>query len=380
MAEAWVRAEREQGRISLQAGGLWDIRHAAALDADLRALAVDSLSEQSGAAISLDLAAVERMDTAGAWLAYRTARDLRAGGVTVDVVNAAPAQQAMLETVEACDKPCEVEPQRVNPFVWLLAHLGRATTDALVEAREQLGFLGLTLSTMARVAIHPRRLRMTSLVFHMEKVGLDALPIVGLISILIGVVLAQQGAKQLQQFGAEIFVVDLIAVSVLREVGILLTAIVIAGRSGSAFTAEIGSMIVHEEVDAMRSLGLDPMELLVLPRVLALVLTLPMLAFFADLMGLTGGFLISWLVLDISPALFFDRLHAAIGTWHFWTGIMKAPVFAIIIAMVGCLEGLRVSRSAESVGRQTTRSVVTSIFLVIVVDAVFAVFFGTIGI
>lgn len=375
MAEAWLRAERQQGQVLLQAGGLWDVRHAAALDGELRGFEPDG-----GSAIQIDLAQVERMDTAGAWLAYRTARDLKARGLQVELINARPEQQAMLDTVEACDQPCEIEPRRINPFVWLLGHLGRGTLDALEEGRQQLGFLGLTLTTMARVAMQPSRLRKTSLVFHMEKVGLDALPIVGLITLLIGVVLAHLGAQQMARFGTEIFVVNLVAVSVLREIGILLTAIIIAGRSGSAFTAEIGSMVVHEEVDAMRALGLDPMELLVVPRVLALMLTLPMLVFFADLMGLAGGFLMSWLALDISPALFFERLHGAIGPWTFWVGIIKAPVFAFLIAMVGCLEGMRVQRSAESVGQQTTRSVVTSIFLVIVADAGFAIFFATIGI
>lgn len=375
MADAWFTTERGAAGLLVQAGGLWDIRHAAALDADLRLFA-----PQGAEPVRIDLAAVERMDTAGAWLAYRTAKILREQGHAVELVNAGPAQQSMLDSVAASDRPCEIEPRRINPFLWLLGHLGTGTLDVLEEARQQLGFLGLTLTTMARVARHPSRLRFTSLVFHMEKVGLDALPIVGLISLLIGVVLAYQGATQLQRFGAEIFVVDLISVSVLREIGILLTAIVIAGRSGSAFTAEIGSMIVNEEVDAMRSLGLDPMELLVLPRVLALMITLPMLGFFADLMGLTGGFLMSWMALDISPALFFDRLHSAIGAWTFWVGIIKAPFFAFLIALVGCLEGLRVSRSAESVGRQTTRSVVTAIFLVIIVDAMFSVFFATIGI
>ena len=375
MAEAWFSAEREQGGLRLAAGGLWDIRHAAALDADLRLFA-----PEGGTPVTIDLSAVSRLDTAGAWLAYRTAKTLREQGLAVEFVNTRPEHQAMLDSVAASDQPCEIEPRRLNPLIWLLGHLGRGTLDALEEGRQQLGFLGLTLLTMARVARHPGRLRFTSLVFHMEKVGLDALPIVGLISLLIGVVLAYQGATQLQRFGAEIFVVDLIAVSVLREIGILLTAIVIAGRSGSAFTAEIGSMIVHEEVDAMRALGLDPMELLVLPRVLALMLTLPMLAFFADIMGLAGGFLMSWMALDIAPALFFERLHSSLGPWTFWVGIIKAPVFAFLIAMVGCLEGLRVSRSAESVGRQTTRSVVTSIFLVIIVDAIFSIFFATIGI
>jgi phospholipid/cholesterol/gamma-HCH transport system permease protein len=214
----------------------------------------------------------------------------------------------------------------------------------------------------------------------MEQVGLNALPIVGLISFLIGIVLAYQGAQTLRQFGAEVFVVDLIGISMLREIGILLTAIVVAGRSGSAFAAAVGSMMVHEEVDAMRTLGLDPMEVLVLPRLLALVLTLPMLAFFSDMMGLLGGGLMSWVVLDITPVVYIERMNNAVGLWTFWVGIIKAPFFGFLIAMVGCLEGFRVSGSAESVGQQTTRAVVTSLFLVIVVDALFSIFFSTVGV
>jgi phospholipid/cholesterol/gamma-HCH transport system permease protein len=214
----------------------------------------------------------------------------------------------------------------------------------------------------------------------MEEVGFNALPIVGLISLLIGVVLAYQGAVQLQKFGAQVFVVNLVGVSVLREVGILLTAIVVAGRSGSAFAASIGSMVIREEVDAMRTLGLSPVEVLVLPRILALVLMMPVLAFFADLMGLLGGMLMCWLALDVTPVVFVDRLRAAVGVSHFWVGMVKAPVFGFIIGLIGCLDGLRVAGSAESVGRQTTRAVVTSIFLVIVADAFFSIFFSYVGI
>jgi phospholipid/cholesterol/gamma-HCH transport system permease protein len=214
----------------------------------------------------------------------------------------------------------------------------------------------------------------------MEEVGLNAIPIVGLMSFLIGIVLAFQGASQLQRFGAEVFVVNLVAISVLREIGVLMTAIIVAGRSGSAFTAQIGSMKVNEEVDAMQTLGLDPMEVLVLPRLFALMLTLPLLAFFADIMGLMGGALMAWIALDISPATFIERLRDAIGLWSFWAGILKAPFFAFLIAMIGCYEGFQVTGSATSVGHRTTRAVVEAIFLVIVVDAAFSIFFQVIGI
>ena len=261
-----------------------------------------------------------------------------------------------------------------------MAHIGVAVEDIARETIHLIGFFGLVVSTLFRTVRQPSRLRVTSLIYHMEQVGLNALPIVGLISFLIGVVLAFQGSSQLQRFGAEIFVVNLVAVSILRELGILLTSIVIAGRSGSAFTAQIGSMKVNEEIDAMRTLGLDPIEVLVVPRLLALVFTLPLLAFFADIMGLLGGGLMAWLALGIPPDAFIERLNTSIGMWSFWVGIIKAPVFAFLIAMIGCYEGFQVVGSAESVGQRTTRAVVEAIFLVIVVDAVFSIFFQIIGI
>jgi phospholipid/cholesterol/gamma-HCH transport system permease protein len=223
-------------------------------------------------------------------------------------------------------------------------------------------------------------LRLISLASHIERVGLDALPIVGLLSFLIGIVLAYQGADQLRRFGAEIFTVDLLGVSILREMAVLLTSIVIAGRSGSAFTAEIGTMQVNEEVDALRTIGLDPIEVLVLPRILALVIALPLLTVFADLMGLIGGALMSFIVLDISLVQFAERFKTAIPMWSFWIGLIKAPVFGLAIGLVGCREGLGVGGSAESVGKQTTKSVVVSIFLVIIIDAIFSILFSYVGV
>ena len=243
-----------------------------------------------------------------------------------------------------------------------------------------MGFFGLIFVTAARALARPHKLRTTSLFYHMEEVGLNAIPIVGLMSFLIGIVLAFQGASQLQRFGAEVFVVNLVAVSVLREIGVLMTAIIVAGRSGSAFTAQIGSMKVNEEVDAMQTLGLDPIEVLVLPRLFALALTLPLLAFFADIMGLVGGGLMAWIALDISPATFIERLRDAVSMWSFWVGIIKAPFFAFMIAMIGCYEGFQVTGSATGVGQRTTRAVVEAIFLVIVIDAAFSIFFQVVGI
>jgi phospholipid/cholesterol/gamma-HCH transport system permease protein len=210
----------------------------------------------------------------------------------------------------------------------------------------------------------------------MEQTGVNAVPIVGLLSFLIGVVLAYQGADQLRRFGAEIYTVNLLGISILRELGVLLSAIIIAGRSGSAFTAQIGTMQVNEEIDALRTLGLDPIEVLVLPRLFGLGLTLPLLVFYADFMGLLGGGLMSWAVLNINIPNFLTQLQSAISETTLWVGVVKAPFFAAIIALVGCYEGLHVTRSAESVGRLTTQSVVESIFFVIVTDAAFSIVFS----
>ena len=274
---------------------------------------------------------------------------------------------------------CPPEPEPENPLIAVSLKVGAETFRIAKEAGELLSFLGLSIVVFLRLLMKPWRIRFVSLVAQMEQTGLNAMPIVGLISFLIGVVLAYQGADQLARFGAQIFTVNLVAVGILREMGIILTAIIVAGRSGSAFTAQIGIMKMNEEIDAMRTLGLDPMEVLVMPRIIALVLVLPLLTFYADIMGLLGGAVMATLVLDISFFQFVRQLHAAVTFEHFSVGLIKAPFFAYIIAMVGCFEGLKVSRSAESVGSQTTRAVVESIFLVIVLDAIASVFFSYIG-
>ena len=371
----WLRTDEGAEGLILVLGGVWDVSSVGDLDRSLV-----KYKPPRKAPIALDMAAIERLDTAGAWVLHRTARRLRGEGYETSFRGAKPDHRALLDRVVASDRPEPVHPVQPGLVVATVARIGAGTVEAAAEAGRLLSFLGLVLTVLLRSLVMPQRLRLTSLFHHMETVGFNALPIVGLISFLIGIVLAYQGATQLRQFGAEVFVVDLIGVSILRELGILLTAIIIAGRSGSAFTAQIGSMKVNEEIDAMRTLGLDPIEILVLPRILALVITLPLLAFFADMMGLLGGGLMSWLVLGISPALFIERLNDAVGFWTFGIGILKAPFFAFLIALVGCFEGMRVSGSAESVGRLTTRSVVESIFLVIVADAAFSIFFATIGV
>jgi phospholipid/cholesterol/gamma-HCH transport system permease protein len=232
---------------------------------------------------------------------------------------------------------------------------------------------------LARTIRHPARLRLTATVHHMQAVGLNALPIVGLLAFLIGIVLAYQSADQLKRFGAGIFIVNLLGISILRELGILITAIIVAGRSGSAFTAEIGTMEINQEVDAMRTIGLDPMEVLVLPRTLALMLMLIPLGFFANVIALFGGALMADNELGVTLSQFLTQFRSAVEIRHLWVGLIKTPFFAFVIAMVGCYHGLEVTGSAESVGRHTTQSVVQSIFLVIALDALFSVVFSGIG-
>jgi len=258
--------------------------------------------------------------------------------------------------------------------------MGRTTFWALHELKITLNFLGQAMVTFARTLVRPRIWRTKALVTQIEQTGIRALPIVGLLSFLVGVVMAYQGAVQLSVFGAQVFTVDFVGIATLREIGVLMTAIMVAGRSGSAFTAQIGTMKVSEEIDAIETLGLDPVQVLVLPRLLALLITLPLLTFWADVTGILGGAVMIIFDLGMSPTQFLTRLQAALDYNHFFVGIVKAPVFAVIIALVGCHEGLMTKRNAESVGSQTTLSVVQSIFMVIVADALFSIVFSVLGI
>jgi phospholipid/cholesterol/gamma-HCH transport system permease protein len=329
--------------------------------------------------VCFDLSDLSALDSAGAWALHRTRVALLAKGGAVTLRGASPGAEALLQTVAHHDRTQVAEPKAPNPLVALTERLGRGAVDTALEARDLTAFLGHTCIVFAGSLLRPGRIRFTALVSQMEQSGLNALPIVGLISFLVGLVLAYQGADQLSRFGAQIFTVNLVAIGVLREMGILLTAIIVAGRSGSAFTAQIGTMQVNEEIDALRTIGLDPMEVLVMPRVLGLVIVMPLLTFYADIMGIIGGGVMVTLTLDMSITQFLRQLADAARVADFWVGIIKAPLFAFIIAMVGCFEGMKVSRSAESVGRQTTRAVVEAIFLVIVLDAIFSIFFSVIG-
>lgn len=375
--DAWLTGTREGDRLLVEAGGRWTLSALAELYERRQRLLAEMPGP--GGAASIDLKALQRLDTAGAWLLQSMTRELAERGWQVEWSGARAAHASLLAEIHRLTaEPLPPAPE-VNPLVRVIANLGRSTLAALEEASRLLSFYGQTVLALARLALRPSRLRVTSLTHHLEQTCVNALPIVGLISFLIGIVMAYQGADQLRRFGAEIFTVDLLAISALREIGILLTAVVVAGRSGSAFTAEIGMMKVNEEVDALRTLGLDPLDVLVLPRLLALMIALPLLAFFADIMALFGGGLMCAFALDISPDQYIARLSEAIWPRTFWVGIVKAPVFAFVIAMVACYEGLTVDGSAESVGRNTTLAVVVGIFLVIVFDAIFSILFSSLS-
>lgn len=363
------------GRRRLVAGGVWDLSTARLLNTRLPKVAAPEGSDP----VAMDLSGVDRLDTAGAWLLERVRRRFAAGGRDVSFVRVPDAFAELVEDMQKVDIDRMPPPLRPRPVVSLLNNTGKVTFDLIHESMLLLNFLGLVLITLGKVVANPRRLRTASTIYHMEATGIKAMLIVGLLSFLIGVVLAYQGAQQLAEFGAQIFVVDLLGVSILRELGVLLTAIMVAGRSGSAFTAQIGTMKVNQEVDALETLGLDPIEVLVIPRVVALMITMPLLVFFADIVGLVGGAMVASAALGIDYGAFLNRLQDAVTLNTFFSGLVKAPVFAFVIGMVGCFQGLRVTGSAESVGRQTTQSVVQSIMLVLVLDAGFSVLFAEIG-
>lgn len=360
----------------MRISGDWTLAHFSTLEAQVAA------QRNAESPAELDFAGLGALDTAGAALLAEIIGGARMSQLEQIARNLPAERQALLRTVGSAITQCRLDekaPPPGNALVDVLERIGIASVTFKDHLIGVLGFIGLTLQTLARNLLRPRRWRLTSLAAHMEETGLDAVPIVALLTFMVGAVVAFLGATVLQKFGAAIYTVDLVGFSFLREFGVLLTAILLAGRTASAFTAQIGSMKANQEIDAIQALGLDPMELLVLPRVLALLLTLPMLTFLAMLSGIFGGGVVCALSLDISPRMFLYMLQNDIAVQHFLVGIVKAPVFAFIIAVIGCLEGFRVSGSAQSVGEHTTSSVVQSIFVVILLDAMFALFFMEMG-
>jgi phospholipid/cholesterol/gamma-HCH transport system permease protein len=329
--------------------------------------------------LRIDLADIERIDTAGAWILHRTRMARRAAGLEFRLTGASERAEELIAQICEHSQPVLIRPDAESPLLRTLATVGRWVDYAFRTFGSFLAFLGLTLVTFGRVLLTPRTFRWKAVVRQGEAVGVSALGIVGLMSFLVGIVVAQQGAVQLRQFGAEVFVVNLVGRITFRELGVLMTAIMVAGRSGSAFAAQIGSMRLAEEVDAMRTIGMPPIEVLVLPRLIAAVIAMPLLAFYGSMLGILGGMLLSWPVLDMPPAIFIQRLQEVVPITDVWVGLIKAPVFGLIIAVTGCFQGMQVRGNAEEVGLRTTAAVVQAIFLVIVLDAFFAVFFSAVG-
>ncbi|HTU11303.1 MAG TPA: MlaE family lipid ABC transporter permease subunit [Allosphingosinicella sp.] len=345
---------------------------------NLTLLRIRKLSEQLEALeatdITVDLSDVERMDTVGAWLVHKLQRDRGA-----KVIGANREQQLLIDHVAAADQPVKIARDAPPALVRVVTQVGEWTLNFLRTLYGMLGFFGAMLIGFGHIIRHPRRFRWNAVITRFEVVGVQALFIVGLMSFLVGIVIAQQGAVQLRQFGAEVYTINLIGRSAVKELGVLMTAIMVAGRSGSAFAAQLGSMKLNEEVDAMRTIGVSPMEALVIPRVLATVLMMPLLGFFAAMMAILGGGVFCWLSLDIPPVTFIQRIREVVPMTDLYQTLIKAPVFGMIIAMAGCYQGLQVKGNAEEVGLRTTTAVVQGIFLVIVLDAFFAVFFTEVG-
>ncbi|HJV93909.1 MAG TPA: MlaE family lipid ABC transporter permease subunit [Azonexus sp.] len=337
----------------------------------------DALSAPSGAAWVIDASGIEAFDTAGAWVVQKLLRRLRGDSAGVELRQLRPEFARLLDVLgqEVALLPASGKPDPV-PTVSRLASLGHRTAAAFEQGSALLAFIGECTLAFGGWLARPARIRWRPILYNIRSAGFDALPIVGLLSFLLGIVVAYQGAGQLRQYGANIFVADLVGLSMLREFAPLITAIIVAGRSGSAYAAQIGTMAVTEEIDAMRTIGIPPLDMLVLPKIVALLIALPLLTVFADLLGVLGGMLMARAQLAVSYVEFLDRFVKTVSVTDFLIGIGKAPVFAAIIVTVGCFQGFRTHGGADSVGRQTTRSVVHSIFLVIVADALFSVAFS----
>ncbi len=353
--------------------GSWTARGLGGMTAQIDAIAMPAAKQ-----FVVDGSRIEALDTAGAWMLHKLLHRLRDQGASVSLQGLSAPRAKLVEVVN--QQLAEQEGSTTRPAApppTILERMGRRSAHAIEQAVAMLAFVGETAAALAHCVAHPARLRWRPVLFNIRTAGFDALPIVGLLSFLLGVVVAYQGADQLRQYGANIFIADLVGVSMLREFAPLITAIIVAGRSGSSYAAQIGTMAVTEEIDAMRTLAIVPQELLVVPKVIALVIALPLLTVFADVLGVLGGMLMAAQQLGVGYVEFIDRFAKAVVTSTVLTGVGKAPVFAAIIAVVGCYQGFRTKGGADSVGRQTTRSVVQSIFLVIVADAVFSIVFST---
>jgi phospholipid/cholesterol/gamma-HCH transport system permease protein len=372
-AEAGLDRGTAGGITRLTARGAWTIENVARLEND-----VDAATEEPSGRVVVDLSAVSPIDTAGAWLIHRLRAALGEAGAAVELVGASANARRLMEAVEVSGEQAPPVPPKQVTLMAMMEAIGRSTANIGQDLVDGAAILGGVTRGIVRSIAHPARFRFTSVVFHLDRTGLQAVPIIFLMSLLIGGIIAQQSAFQLRYFGADIYVVDLVGVLVLRELGVLLTAIMLAGRSGSAYTAEIGSMKMREEIDALKVIGLDPNEVLIMPRLIALVIALPILTFVADMAALIGGAIVSFTYANIPFETFIFRLRDAVDMSTLNVGLIKAPFMGLIVGVIAANEGLKVRGSAESLGRQTTASVVKAIFTVIVADGFFAIFFASI--
>ncbi|MCX7285197.1 MAG: ABC transporter permease [Novosphingobium sp.] len=355
------------GAATLAFRGPMTVASLGAADTRLRAL--------SESYTAIDISGVTRIDTVGAWTVWRLSRDNDA-----KITGCSEEAQKLVDAISKADSNAEnVRAYRLPLFSRVPAHVGQVMVGLGQGMLQVVGFLGQIILSAGTLIRHPGRFRMKALVHQMELVGVNSLAIIGLMSFLVGIVIAQQGAVQLRQFGAEIYTVNLVGRLTLRELGVLMTAIMVAGRSGSAFAAQIGTMKLTEEVDAMRTIGVSPMEALVLPRILATMIMMPLLGFYSAVVGIVGGAFLSSLTLGIPFFTFLARIQEVVPLHDVWVGVVKAPMFGLIVALAGCYQGMQVKNNAEEVGARTTAAVVMAIFTVIVLDAFFAVFFTNIG-
>lgn len=376
MSDTFIKiSEGKDGILKIGLAHTWTINNASAIEK-----AIKRHSTTATKNIIIDGKNLEEIDPSGAWLLISFIRSFVDKDTEIVWQEFTASHAKILDIIEHIEHPDSIACQYCGPVTGFFKHVGASTFSVMKGLYNLVAFFGQLCTTFGAAMLNPRRLRLRSLVYHINEVGIKAVPIVALMAFLISIVLGYQGATQLEQFGATIFTIDLVAISVLREMGVLITAIMVAGRSGSAFAAQIGVMQVNEEVDAMRTIGLDPFEMLVLPRVLGILIVLPILTLIADVMGLFGTLFVSSTLLDISVLQFLDRLQSAVDLNTFLIGLVKAPVFAILIGMVGCSQGMQVRGSAAEVGRRTTMAVVQSIFLVILADALFSVLFIVLGI
>ena len=374
--EALIEGRLTGDRLAVAAAGRWTVDHAGELERKIEALVARHRGAAAG--VDIDMAKVERLDTFGAWLLERLVRGFSGTGKEARVVGLPDHYRGLVEEAHAVNRRA-LPPARNGALTTAFAIVGRRVSEVGRDFVLIMQMLGQVTAIGLKSLVRPWSFRFTSLVHHLDRVGWRAVPIILLITVLIGAIIAQQGIFHFRRFGAEIYVVDMLGILMLREVGVLMVAIMVAGRSGSAYTAELGSMKMREEIDALRTMGFDPVEVLIMPRLGALMLAMPMLAFIGAMAALYGGGLVCWVYGGISPDVFLARLKEAISLDDFVVGIVKAPFMALMIGVVASVQGLEVKGSTESLGLKTTDSVVKSIFLVIVLDGLFAMFFAAIG-